>query len=196
MKPIFRNSMFGFQKSDVVRFIAKQSSMHEAKVAELNDEIDKMRKEHELEIEELMKDRVALTALQEDNLKKLNSVLQLRRIVDELKLGQENFVEVFGENKGNIEAMSGEIVSLRSALEESEKFREKAVKFDQLANVLNGIVNGVESNLCQLDTEEKKVSFTVDLDMVKAFSAEQEIAVASLIEKVDEILRVLESLTE
>lgn len=195
MKPIFRNSMFGFQKSDVVRFIAKQSSMHEAKVAELNEEIERIKNEHAAELEELMQDRIALTALQEDNLKKLDALLQLRRLTDDLKTDRDLLLKVSKDGNENVSQMCEEIQSLRSALEVTQSYREKAIKFDQLANVLNGIVNGAEATVHEPNEELEKISLDVDLSAAKSCAEQQERSILSVGEKLDTMLQILESLT-
>ena len=194
MKPIFRNSMFGFQKSDVVRFIAKQSSMHEAKVAELNEEIERIKNEHITELEELMQDRIALTALQEDNLKKLDALLQVRRLTDDLKTDRELLLKIFKDGSENVSQMCAEIRSLQSALEVAQSYREKAMKFDQLANVLNGIVNGAEATVHEPNEELEKVALAVDLNVAKSCAEQQERFMLSVGEKLDTMLQILESL--
>ncbi len=193
MKPIFRNSMFGFQKSDVVRFIAKQSSMHEAKVAELNEQIENLRKEHEAEIEELQQDRIALNALQEDNLKKIDAILQIRRLSEELRSEREMLLEVVGIGKQSVSRMIDEILSLKCALDVADGYREKAQKFDQLSIVLNGIVNGGNVAISSEPTLSEGVSLQVDLDEAKATMENQEKAVLAVYEKIDLVLRLLES---
>ena len=194
MKPIFRNSMFGFQKSDVVRFIAKQSSMHETKVAELNEEIERIKKEHEAELEDLLQDRIALNKLQEDNLKKLDALLQLRRLTDDLKSDRDDLFSSLKEGKENVSKMSEEIRSLQSALETAQGYREKALKFDQLANVLNGIVNGGETSPREDCVEFERIALSLDLDAVNSHAEKQEETILSFGEKLDRMLQILESL--
>lgn len=193
MKPIFRNSMFGFQKSDVVRFIAKQSSMHEARVTELHEEMEKLRKEHDAEIEELQQDRVALNALQEDNLKKLDAILQIRRLFEELRSEREKLLDASGSCKQSVIEMSDDILSLKAALESAEGYREKAQKFDQLACVLNGIVSGAEAAAPTVITVVENVSLQTDPDKAKEAMEEQEKAVLAVSEKLDLVLQLLES---
>ena len=196
MKPIFRSSMFGFQKSDVVRFIAKQSEMHDSKVSELNEQIEKLRRDYDKEIEELTQDRVALEALQEDHLKKLDSILQIRRLTEEIRTGSAQLVSAADEGKQSVSEMCEEIVSLKSALEDAEKFRDKALKFDQLASVLTGIVNGEEVAVSKTSSQLDPVDLHVDLDAAKEMMEKQKKALLLLGEKLDLVLKLLESFAE
>ncbi len=196
MKPIFRSSLFGFQKSDVVRFVAKQSSMHEAKIAELNDEIEKLRKEHLAEIEEYEQDSIALSALRDDNLKKLDTILQLRKAAEEFKENKEELHSALELSKESVAKMCDEILSLQSALDTAEGFREKAVKFDQLAVVLSGIVNGGEVKPCEAAPCVEKTVSTVDLDVAKELFSKHEKALLTLDETLEKVLQLLEIFSE
>ena len=90
--------------------------------------------------------------------------------------------------------MSEEIRSLQSALETAQGYREKALKFDQLANVLNGIVNGGETSPREDCVEFERIALSLDLDAVNSHAEKQEETILSFGEKLDRMLQILESL--
>lgn len=196
MKPMFRNSMFGFNKSDVVRFISKQSEMHDAKITELNGQIESLKRDYEKEIEELSCDRAALEALQEDHLKKLDAVLQIKRLAEELRSAKEAALQNAEKSKNYTELVCDDVENLKSALSEADRYREKADRFDQLAGVLSGIVNGGEVAVPAVSSTAADYCVKSDLNAFKKASDEQLRAVTAIGEKLDFVSKLLETFAE
>ncbi len=133
MKPIFRNSMFGFHKEDVYNFISKQSRLYEEKIKDLNEENARIESDLENErmnafsFEEKMK---MLSAIEEE-------VAALSLVVDEVIRCAD-----FCDSQSN--EMRTAFASIKERLKKAEAFREKAQKFDRLSGVLSSIFSGKE----------------------------------------------------
>ena len=63
MKPIFRTTMFGFNKEDVFNFITKQNKQYDQKLSELNAELDRQKAEFDLEREGFERDSDEIESL-------------------------------------------------------------------------------------------------------------------------------------
>ena len=63
MKPIFRTSMFGFNKGDVFNFMTKQNKQYESKVADLSAQLENQSAEFEREKAQLVSDMSELENL-------------------------------------------------------------------------------------------------------------------------------------
>lgn len=154
MRPIFRNAMFGFHKEDVAKFIASQSKQQERVVADLNREREEMAREFEERIEILQHDAdelERLRSLEEKFLSVSGEISQMNenfsKLVEQVKLGLD-------ENDSAIsllEKTNGELVE---RIKSDSVFREKAKRFDQLSNVLSGIVSGKPLDSSDLVCEE------------------------------------------
>ena len=192
---VYRNSLFGFDKSDVVRFISKQSSMHETKVAELNAEIENTRKHYEAELEELRQDSAALSAMKEEHLRKIDAILQLRNVAEDLKEDRLLILSLSEQNKATAQQMGKDISDLKSALRTAEGYREKAAKFDQLSSVLNGIVNGGEAVVPKAEVGAPEVNIG-NYDFVDASFEKQLQSIYTLAEKLDRALELLECISQ
>lgn len=139
MKPIFRNAMFGFHKEDVFHFISKQSKQYEQKISEISAEKDKIQKELD---EERELNEAKLSEMESDLKKVEESKEVLNRFKDlishilEKKDSVQNCIYSCNENASN---MRNNILILKDQLAQSEVFREKATRFDQLSSALSGI---------------------------------------------------------
>jgi len=145
MKAVFRTSMFGFNKEDVAKFIAKQSKQFESKIADMEEEQKAAQRQFEADKENLSKDRVALEDLRErlsTNEETVERILQLR---DTITAEKVSFLESFETGIEALQKQEAEIMSLRRKLTVAEAYREKAEKFDQLSSVLSTILMGKET---------------------------------------------------
>ena len=128
MKPIFRNSMFGFHKEDVYNFISKQSRVYEEKIKELTEENRRVTEELENEKNRTLSYDEAVTVFFDvkNSCEALSdSVKEVLRCSDQCDLQNKEIRSVFN--------------SLEERLTKAEAFREKAQKFDRLSGVLSSI---------------------------------------------------------
>lgn len=144
MKPIFRTTMFGFNKEDVFNFITKQNKQYDLKVSELNSELEKQKSEFDLEKEAFERDTDEIERLNL-SLRESNALLKtiadlLHEVLDDESRVYNCAVKVKEENDVKIEKLN----AMKKRVEEAETLREKAEKFDRLSGVLSSIFNQPE----------------------------------------------------
>ena len=139
MKPVFRTSMFGFNKQDVTDFMVRQNRQHEE---ERNQFLaDQQQREAALFTREdqcraIEAKRTEIDAKE----KRLESILSLLKgAVDQLKANRASCEE-------SLEKAEEEWGKLVSENERLSLCREKAQKYDTLAGVLTSIVGGEHSS--------------------------------------------------
>ncbi len=147
MKPIFRSAMFGFSKEDVFNFITKQNKQYETKVAELNEIIEKQATEFERDSAELVTLRNAANESQE--LLKSISAFVSEILDDKMKILNCANIILDEEKETSLK-----FAEMKIRVENAEKLREKAEKFDQLSGVLSSIFNQPE-NVVASEVPEK-----------------------------------------
>ncbi len=156
MKPIFRNSMFGFHKEDVYNFITKQSRQYESKINELTEEKTKIENELSKEQERslLLSDEVeSLRDGSDKSLEILNQIRALSLSVSEAMNEVLVCADLCDTQNNKIKET---FTTMEGRLEKAELFREKAEKFDQLSNVLSSIIVGNkngEDTLAQMGSQ-------------------------------------------
>ncbi len=173
MKPIFRSAMFGFNKADVVAFVAKQSKQYENRIAELEEELERQNREHTAEMDRFKSDRDALDSLRARSLQSADTAKRIE-VLSESILSRFDSLEQCSELCGNdrIQLRDG-ILTLQTALKDALSFREKAEKFDRLAGVLSSIVSGREENLTV--SSQSSVDPTVSIPSEQNFDRQDEL---------------------
>ena len=156
MKSGFKTSMFGFNKEDVVNFIDKQNREYEKKLQELQAENTRLQGLLETQKEEFSQDQVAYKVLKES----LSSDRErAQKIKDLAILLQDDFESVLASAKNfesDMECIRLEATELSKKLKVAESYREKAEKFDRLAEVLSSMMMG---------EREDVVSDSIDLEV-------------------------------
>lgn len=142
MKPIFRNSMFGFHKEDVASFIAKQNQQFDSKLAELQSKLDAQAKDFARREQELICDQEDLENLRSEKNAYKTDVSKIIALAERFSSESEVLNKALDECRSSVEDLDKELDSARERLEQSDAFREKAEKFDRLASVLGEIVSG------------------------------------------------------
>ena len=158
MKPIFRSSMFGFHKGDVFNFITKQNKQYEAKIADLNEELEKTKADFDKERQAFERDTTELEVLR-------NSIEQMKQTVATVSasvaeiLNDKAKILACADSLQNEQAeFESKFADMQRRANEAEKLRLKAEKFDQLSGALSGIFNQPqmmnEETQIQEDVEE------------------------------------------
>ncbi len=146
MKPIFRNSMFGFHKEDVFQFITKQNKQFESRVREMNEEKDR--------IEKVSSEELASLQRQLDEANEINARWSRQsENMDEVKEGIfslfsefENVLSCAESCRVFLNNMKSSYASMQSEVSRAQALREKAEKFDRLSGVLTSILVGTKSS--------------------------------------------------
>jgi len=180
MKPIFRNAMFGFNKEDVFNFMTKQNKQYDSKVAELTAQLDKQSAEFERERESFDRDKSEMEALQNAVSASRELLSRISEIAFQISNDKSRITacaETISQEKANDEKR---LCEMQARVNEAEKLREKAEKFDQLSGVLSSIFNQPEMVSSSPDLisdpisscEEREVGAVTELsDLVAVLSA-------------------------
>ncbi len=187
MKPIFRNSMFGFHKEDVSSFIAKQSKQYEKRIAELVESEQKL--EAQLSEERALRESNLdeLQALREESDRRKLDSAQVREILAKLDSQKDALLSGVDSCSDHFDQMKEGIGELNRELTTALSFRDKAKKFDQLANVLSGILSGEVRTSEEDHTTEEKMEKVQEI----AFNNESIKAQKEAVLRVAELLKEL-----
>lgn len=142
MKPIFRNSVLGFNKEDVAGFIAKQNRQFEARMAEVCREKDDAARAFEAEKASLISDREELEALRRAAQDRKEALQKISALADRLTQQKDALFSCCAEGEALAESFEKEKEDLQKRVAQADGFREKAQRFDRLAAVLGEIVSG------------------------------------------------------
>ena len=145
MKPIFRTTMFGFNREDVFNFITKQNKQYDQKLSELNAELDRQKAEFDLEREGFERDSDEIESLKH-SLHESNELLKnisviFGEILDDGSRVRNCAVKVKEEHDIELDRFK----EMKKRVDEAETLREKAEKFDRLSGVLSSIFNQPET---------------------------------------------------
>lgn len=145
MKPIFRTTMFGFNKEDVFNFITKQNKQYDQKLSELNAELDRQKAEFDLEREGFERDSDEIESLKH-SLHESNELLKnisviFGEILDDGSRVRNCAAKVKEEHDIELDRFK----EMKKRVDEAETLREKAEKFDRLSGVLSSIFNQQET---------------------------------------------------
>ena len=178
MKPVFRTSMFGFNKEDVTDFMVRQNRKHEEERNQFLAQMELKEKSlsaREAQCREILgKKEEAEKAV--SNAKERREELQTA--LDALKADQNAVREAALFAREEWQILNEENASLRA-------YREKAKKYDALAGVLTSIISGGEPE--QAMAEEEKSA--ADPEAVFA-------RIEAIPEKWNKALALLESILE
>ncbi len=128
MKPIFRNSMFGFHKEDVCNFISRQSRNYEERIKELTEENNRITCELENEKNNSLsyeKKAKILSDVESEVFSLASSIEEVLHCGELCDMQNKEIKTAF--------------MNMEEELEKAEAFREKAKKFDRLSGVLSSI---------------------------------------------------------
>ena len=167
MKPIFRSSMFGFHKGDVFNFITKQNKQYEAKISDLNLELEKVKTEAEDERQAFERDMTELETLR-NSVEQLNSkIASFASSVSEILEYKSKILTCAVALQNEQTELGGKLNEMQLRVVEAEKFRAKAEKFDQLSGVLSSIFNQPEIAVSQeIETLANATNDSVELQAV------------------------------
>ena len=161
MKPIFRSSMFGFHKGDVFNFITKQNKQYEAKIADLNEELEKTKADFDKERQAFERDTTELEVLR-------NSIEQMKQTIATVSASVAEIVNDKAKILACADSLQNEQAEFESKFadmqrraNEAEKLRLKAEKFDQLSGALSGIFNQPKMMNEEIQPQEDVVETTV-----------------------------------
>ncbi len=175
MKPIFRNSMFGFDKGDVASFISKQSKIWEKKVLEAEEKVrqieqdlqkennaireEALRREEELrrEMEILEEKNRSFQDMEKKKQALLSASVDAAKLREEIFSDYKELIASVDQTGERLEEMKQEHKLLQARVAKGEIYREKAEKFDQLASALSGMVGGRA-------TEDSAETFQIEAD--------------------------------
>lgn len=202
MKPIFRNSMFGFNKEDVAAFIAKQNQQFDAKMAELQSKLDSQARDFSRRERELVCDQEELETLRSER-KDFDKEKEARRedlaeiaMLAELFATERDALDVaFDESCETVESLGDELDLARERLKKSDSYREKAEKFDRLASVLGEIVSGKNCELEEGAEQEEPVTLPSAEKAVACIARERE-ALKALQSTCEELIARVKKLEE
>jgi chromosome segregation ATPase len=183
--------MFGFHREDVSSFIAKQSKQYEKRINELIEE----QKGLEAELNAEKSAREAETALLQSFRAEQDKNEKSRKMVAEIiaKIQAEKSTLLSGAElcSNQFDEMKEGIGLLNQKLSDALSFRDKAKKFDQLANVLSGILSGevrdAESDFSAEEQMEKMKELSLSPDPVLA-QKESILRVAELLDQLADAL--------
>ena len=141
MKTIFRSAMFGFHKGDVFSFITKQNKQYEARIEELNAELEKTKEDFVLERQAFERDTTELETLRE-NVEKMNQMIAtVSSAVSDILNDKSKILACAGTLQNEQAELEAKFTEMQLRINEAEKLRAKAEKFDQLSGVLSSIFN-------------------------------------------------------
>lgn len=174
MKPIFRNAMFGFNKEDVINFVAKQNNQFEDKVKELREQLEKEAVLFQEEKEALMFDRDELESLRKKQVAQKDMIENIKKLADQIGEQKEELLAEFSCGELAFDRMNDEMKDIKSRLTEAMQYREKAGRFDKLANVLGEIFAG-KSQTTEI-ASEPECEETIDAESSSGIDVTQSIA--------------------
>ena len=196
MRPIFRNSMFGFHKEDVADFVAKQSHQHEMRTSELNSKIEELNRTIDNEREEVAAQLAELENLRSFRDHESEIFSELLESAHSLKENTGRISSLLDEESAFVTALDQNVQKLQRRVAEAENFRKKASRFDQLASVLGEIVSGkAPEKKAEIEIATETVS-QIDIRALSQSIASQNEAVVALQGNVDRIIKRLSELSE
>lgn len=159
MKPIFRSAMFGFHKGDVFNFITRQNKQYESKISELNLELEKAKDEFEQERQAFDRDTTELETLRATTEKMKQTIFALTASVNEILNDKSKLLACAGLLRNEQAELEAKLSEMQLRVNEAEKLRGKAEKFDQLSGVLSSIFNQQEiaSQEEEAQTEKEEI---------------------------------------
>ncbi len=196
MKPIFRNSMFGFHKEDVASFIAKQSSHYEKKISDLETKLENTERAFELEKQGLISDREELESLRSQKKKFYSDLDSILALSDEIDLKNEKILTSCENNKIIAGELENSINLLNHQVAKAEEFREKAGRFDQLATVLGEIFSGKKNDASINKDVEECAHQCVNTEELHKALVEQKELIDDLMTSYADLVNMLRSLKE
>ena len=142
MKPIFRNSMLGFHKEDVFNFISKQGRQYESKINDLTEENSRVEALYEKEKEQarLYSDKLQSFRLEYERFQDV--ILKIRSELDQVRKAKDEVVRCADLCEEQNSGAKSAFDDMGARLEKAQFYREKAMKFDQLSNVLSSFIVG------------------------------------------------------
>lgn len=192
MKPIFRSSMFGFHREDVSSFIAKQSKQYEKRINELLEEEKRLESELCAEKSAREAEEALLKSLRSEKEEKDSKTKAVLEILEKLNAekaallsGAERCVDQFDQMKQGMEV-------LNQKLSEALSFRDKAKKFDQLANVLSGILSGEVREAQEDHSAEEQMEKMKEIALSSDSAFEQKEAVLRIALLLDQLSECFE----
>ncbi len=141
MKPIFRSAMFGFHKEDVFNFINKQYKQYEAKITELNEEIEKQATDFETERKSFQLDSAELENLRSETEELRKAMSSIVDSVSNILDDKEKILACVSTLEKEQSQVQAKFSEMNEKVAEAERIRAKAEKFDQLSGVLSSIFN-------------------------------------------------------
>jgi hypothetical protein len=159
MKPIFRNSMFGFHKEDVASFIAMQNQQFDSKLSEMQAKMDAQAKEFAKREQDLVCDQEELENLRSEKNAHRADVSKIMELADRFASESDELAQAFEDSSLSVESLDGELDAVSERVKKSDAYREKAEKFDRLASVLSEIVSGKTSEEAAEIPVEEPIAF-------------------------------------
>ena len=167
MKPIFRSAMFGFHKGDVFNFITRQNKQYESKISELNLELEKAKDEFEQERQAFDRDTTELETLRATTEKMKQTIFALTASVNEILNDKSKLLACAGLLQNEQVELEAKLSEMQLRVNEAEKLRGKAEKFDQLSGVLSSIFNQQEiASQEEVTQTEKEEILTMNVQAV------------------------------
>ena len=145
MKPIFRTTMFGFNKEDVFNFITKQNKQYDQKLSELNAELDRQKAEFDLEREGFERDSDEIESLKHSLHESKELLKNISVIFGEILDDSSRVRNCAAKVKEEHDIELDRFKEMKKRVDEAETLREKAEKFDRLSGVLSSIFNQPET---------------------------------------------------
>ncbi len=177
MKPIFRNSMFGFHKEDVARFIASQSKSHEKELLDLRKEQETIVSDYEKRIQVISDDLDKMEAFRVQSEKQQIAFSRLSEGSDRIKESLDKIFGELSEKEKQARVVNETQSELENRLEKAMTLCDKANRFDQLASVLSGIVAGKDPVSAQPEAFSlEPVNSVEPLDLTSLRAAIEELA--------------------
>jgi len=193
MKPIFRNSVYGFRREDVATFISKQSNRYEKKISELEEENLQIKRRYDKMLSDMKSDRrelERLRAVRREQCKLMEAALQDGKA---FSARRDSLFVCIDENENSILKLEKQNSQLKAMVESLEQYREKAAKFDRLAEVLSDVVNQKETH-STAELSANEVSPIPPTEEILCNLCAVRNAVNSLLADYEKILGVIEEL--
>lgn len=169
MEPVFRNSVFGFNKQDVSDFILKQNKRAQLDLKE-KDEIIADLENQVAELKKELHEYSDFENTKKENHAALESIFQLNM---ELKEFLSQCVAEAENEKENARKNDEAIAEINKNLERTSEMIKKAEKFDALSNLLSGMVNNSENNTIDDYSDVIHSDVNVDASFEKFVDNEQ-----------------------
>lgn len=192
MKPIFRNSMLGFHKDDVASFIAKQSKQYEKRIQELLEEEKRLESELNAEKSAREAETALLQSFRSEMEKKEKASKAVSEILSKLESEKQQLLSGAELCENQFDQMKEGIGVLNQKLAEAISFRDKAKKFDQLANVLSGILSGEVRQAEEEHSAEEQMAKMEELALSADSVKNQKETVLRIAQLLDELAKCFE----